>query len=148
MNRRPLNKDNRLSPQASNISSAKTESTGHESVQLFRQLQETIGNEALGRRIQAKLKVSQPDDSYEQEADRVADQVMRMPEASPPTASQQTGPQIQRLCTDCEEEEAMRKTAEEEEEEKVCGAEDAQHRCLKQQQKRVVLLLALFDVLP
>lgn len=32
------------------------------------------------RAIQAKLKVSQPNDKYEQEADRVAEQVMRMPE--------------------------------------------------------------------
>jgi hypothetical protein len=29
--------------------------------------------------IQPKLKISRPDDNYEQEADRVADQVMRMP---------------------------------------------------------------------
>ena len=30
--------------------------------------------------FQAKLTIGQPDDEYEQEADRVADQVMRMPE--------------------------------------------------------------------
>lgn len=30
--------------------------------------------------VQAKLKVNEPDDEYEQEADRTADQVMRMPE--------------------------------------------------------------------
>ncbi len=30
--------------------------------------------------IQAKLKIGQPNDIYEQEADRIADQVMRMPE--------------------------------------------------------------------
>jgi hypothetical protein len=35
-----------------------------------------IGNTA----VQAKLKIGQPDDTYEQEADRVADQVMQMPE--------------------------------------------------------------------
>lgn len=32
--------------------------------------------------IQAKLKIGAPNDQYEQEADRVADQVMRMPESS------------------------------------------------------------------
>ncbi|CAG0986622.1 hypothetical protein METP2_02313 [Methanosarcinales archaeon] len=47
-------------------------------------LQRTIGNQAVGRLIksgvlQAKLKVGQPGDIYEQEADRVAEQVMRMP---------------------------------------------------------------------
>ena len=30
--------------------------------------------------VQAKLNIGQPDDRYEQEADRVAEQVMRMPE--------------------------------------------------------------------
>ena len=32
--------------------------------------------------LQAKLTVSRPDDIYEQEADRVADQVMRVPESA------------------------------------------------------------------
>jgi hypothetical protein len=38
-------------------------------------------------KMQAKLKIGQPGDRYEQEADRVAEQVMRMPE-----------PQVQRKC--------------------------------------------------
>jgi hypothetical protein len=55
------------------------------------QLQRTIGNRALGALlggssaqrpvIQAKLVVNAPGDRYEQEADRVAEQVMRMPAA-------------------------------------------------------------------
>ena len=45
----------------------------------------TIGNQAVQRLVksgtlQAKLKIGQPGDKYEQEADRVADKVMRMPE--------------------------------------------------------------------
>lgn len=51
-------------------------------------LQSSIGNQALGKLlrgvhktpIQAKLTIGQPGDKYEQEADRMADQVMRMPE--------------------------------------------------------------------
>ncbi len=48
-------------------------------------LQRTIGNQAVQRLIksgtlQTKLKIGQPGDKYEQEADRVADAVMRMPE--------------------------------------------------------------------
>jgi hypothetical protein len=46
-------------------------------------LQQTHGNRYVQRvvaGIQAKLKVGQPGDIYEQEADRVADAVMRMPE--------------------------------------------------------------------
>ena len=48
-------------------------------------LQKTIGNQAVQKLfksgvIQAKLRIGQPNDIYEQEADRVAEQVMRMPE--------------------------------------------------------------------
>ena len=57
------------------------------------QLQQSIGNRALQRLIkspyiQTKLQVSSPEDPFEQEADRVADTVMRMPEskASAPEA--------------------------------------------------------------
>jgi len=47
-------------------------------------LPSAIGNQCIQRllrtgAVQAKLTVSSPDDPYEQEADRVADQVMRMP---------------------------------------------------------------------
>jgi hypothetical protein len=49
------------------------------------QLQRTAGNQAVQRLIksgalQTKLTVNEPGDVYEQEADRVADQVMRMPD--------------------------------------------------------------------
>ena len=59
-------------------------------------LQRTAGNQAVqrlikSRALQAKLKVGQPNDIYEQEADRVAEQVMRMPD-----------PVIQRKCAKCD----------------------------------------------
>src|SRR5438552_13869543 len=41
-------------------------------------LQRALGNRAVGQLIQAKLTISHPGDPYEQEADRVADTVMRM----------------------------------------------------------------------
>ena len=46
-------------------------------------LQRTAGNQAVSRlmrsgALQAKLRIGQPGDVYEQEADRVADAVMRM----------------------------------------------------------------------
>ncbi len=47
------------------------------------QLQRSYGNQAVSSLVQAKLKVGPAGDKYEQEADRVANQVMRM---SPPTA--------------------------------------------------------------
>ena len=43
-------------------------------------LQRQIGNQAVTQLIQAKLKVGKPNDTYEMEADRVADTVMRMPD--------------------------------------------------------------------
>lgn len=45
----------------------------------FAEFHRVLGNRAVGRLVQAKLTVNQPGDVYEQEADRVADVVMRMP---------------------------------------------------------------------
>jgi len=44
--------------------------------------------------IQTKLRIGQPDDEYEQEANRVADTIMAMPE-----------PRVRRRCGECEEKE-------------------------------------------
>nr|CAI64369.1 hypothetical protein [uncultured archaeon] len=67
-------------------------------------LQRTVGNQAVERLIksgalQAKLRIGQPGDVYEQEADRVADAVMRMPE-----------PGVQRQVEPEEEEEEVLQT--------------------------------------
>ncbi|MFZ3167959.1 MAG: DUF4157 domain-containing protein [Candidatus Methanoperedens sp.] len=73
-------------------------------------LQRTIGNQAVQRLIksgalQAKLKIGLPGDKYEQEADRVADQVMRMPEPQVPKGAAVSGQiadnPIQRRCPRC-----------------------------------------------
>ncbi|MHC4215591.1 MAG: eCIS core domain-containing protein, partial [Planctomycetota bacterium] len=79
-------------------------------------LQRTIGNQAVqgmikNRTIQAKLKIGKPNDKYEQEADRVADKVMRMPEPkgslvnSHSSLGKQVTPLIQRQEEPDEEEE-------------------------------------------
>jgi hypothetical protein len=71
------------------------------------QLQQTYGNHAVGRMIQAKLQVSQPGDQYEQEADRVSEQVMRMPDPTnmPGESKQSWQPSaVQRVCAECGEE--------------------------------------------
>ncbi|MCB0374396.1 MAG: DUF4157 domain-containing protein [Sinomicrobium sp.] len=47
------------------------------------QLQPRIGNQAVGHIIQAKLKIGQPGDRYEQEADRVAAQVVNLDPPAP-----------------------------------------------------------------
>ncbi|MFV1977704.1 MAG: hypothetical protein ACC651_18330 [Candidatus Scalindua sp.] len=67
------------------IKKAKFSKSIHSPVDHILHLHRTIGNQAVQRMfnsgvIQAKLKIGQPGDMYEQEADRVADQVMRMPE--------------------------------------------------------------------
>ena len=64
-------------------------------------LQRTAGNRAVQKlfssgALQTKLRIGQPNDKYEQEADRVADEVMRMPE-----------PQVQRRSKEEEEEELV-----------------------------------------
>lgn len=60
---------------------------------------------AKGSILQKKLTVNQPGDVYEQEADRMAEKVMRMPQSK-----------VQRHCSDCEEpeqnEEVMRTSSE------------------------------------
>ena len=74
--------------------------------------------------IQTKLAIGQPGDKYEQEADQVAEQVMRMPELGS-VAKRMTLPvhptSIQRFCSECEEELQRQpmEEAEEEEEENV-----------------------------
>lgn len=57
--------------------------------------------------FQPKLSVNQPNDEYEQEADAVADKVMRMPANNPSFFSPSTNyiSYIQRKCKACEEEE-------------------------------------------
>jgi uncharacterized protein DUF4157 len=55
--------------------------------------------------IQTKLTVNEPGDKFEQEADSIADRVMRMNESTP------LSPLIQRKCTECEGEEDKKKNA-------------------------------------
>lgn len=73
-------------------------------------LQSTIGNQAVGKLIksgalQAKLKIGQPGDIYEQEADRMAERVMRMPEPQVSKKTDISNParnnSIQRKCPGC-----------------------------------------------
>src|SRR5690349_13414185 len=58
----------------------------------LQRLQRALGNQAMGRllssgALQARLTVNQPGDRFEQQADRFADRVMRMPD-----------PALQRTC--------------------------------------------------
>ena len=73
--------------------------------------------------IQPKLTIGASNDKYEQEADRVADQVIRMREPSDvdPIPSDL---KIQRMCQECEEE-VRRQPLEEEEEEELQAKEMA-----------------------
>lgn len=87
----------------------------------------------LSSLIQTKLRVGAPNDKYEQEADRIADQVMRMPEPAidgTPVHDATSGrPEIQckcapcesgaGLCSKCAEEETLQRQPVEEEEEEM-----------------------------
>jgi outer membrane protein OmpA-like peptidoglycan-associated protein len=76
-------------------------------------LQAMHGNQGVqrllrGGTLQRKLTINQPGDAFEQEADRVAEKVMRMPDpqnARRTATLAASGPQgIQRVCGECEEE--------------------------------------------
>ncbi len=73
-------------------------------------LQRTIGNKAVQRlfksaAIQAKLKIGQPGDIYEQEADRASEQVMTMQE--PSVQLQPTLQAVSPSCGDKDSEEVL-----------------------------------------
>ncbi len=92
-------------------------------------LQRTVGNRATARwlhsqLIQPTLTVGRAGDKYEREADRVADEVMRMPDLQEPTSIQRAPLTIQRVCQECEEE-RQRRSAPDEEEEGVLQAKSA-----------------------
>ncbi|MEN8177723.1 MAG: DUF4157 domain-containing protein [Pseudomonadota bacterium] len=79
----------------------------------------SILHSGRSERLQAKLRISTPGDAFEREADRVAEQVMRMQVPQPSSAigkSSQTnsalphGGTIQRICATCAEEEALIQT--------------------------------------
>jgi hypothetical protein len=59
--------------------------------------------------MQAKLKIGAVNDPLEHEADRVADQVMRMPASEISAAA--APPQVSRKCAECEEEKLTKKSA-------------------------------------
>src|SRR5215471_4568368 len=72
-----------------------------------------MGNQAAQRLLldgvmQAKLAINQPGDRFEQEADRIADAVMRMPEPANVQSlrgfSVNSIPAVQRVCPECQEE--------------------------------------------
>src|SRR5262249_42831618 len=95
------------------------------------------------QRLQRKLRVGAADDQYEQEADTMADHVMRMPqpEAADAAVSPLPGTAIQRECSSCgEEEELQRKCATcDEEEQKLqrqcadCEQEEQDHMVQRQE---------------
>ncbi len=67
-----------------------------------------------GNRIQPKLKLGQPNDKYENEADRVAEQVMRMPasqsssiDGTSPGVGDSNSGTIQRACAACASDEEL-----------------------------------------
>ena len=70
--------------------------------------------------IQPKLIINQPNDIYEQEADAVAEKVMRMPDSKTEPLFFQPKPvavtPVQRKCTACEEEDKIQRKEDEDEE--------------------------------
>jgi hypothetical protein len=81
-------------------------------------LQRAAGNLAVGRLLQAKLRIGPPGDTYEREADRVAEAVLRGDSRVPISViGGHAG--VQRMCAECEEELLQRKCHCQEEEDLV-----------------------------
>ncbi|HYO14628.1 MAG TPA: DUF4157 domain-containing protein, partial [Thermoanaerobaculia bacterium] len=85
------------------------------------ELQQTAGNRSLGRLLggallQTKLRIGPAGDTYEREADRMADTVLRMPdtgeEVAPlPVSTIPGAAGAQRMCAQCEEEMLQREAS-------------------------------------
>ena len=89
--------------------------TAAASIHPIHQWQHQLGNRALGGVLQAKLKISQPQDAHEQEADRVAEQVVRMTGSTRAQVGNDLShapDRVQRACGKCEDtdNELQRKT--------------------------------------
>src|SRR5260370_3688558 len=73
-------------------------------------LHAAAGNRAAGHWVRAKLKIGAPNDAYEQEADRVADQAVSMPgpvAGRRNSISDQPARRLPRKCGKCEEDETQ-----------------------------------------
>src|SRR5262245_12191296 len=71
---------------------------------------------------QTKLRISEPGDIYEQEADQAARQVMLMPDDTAMASaalSEQKVSRVQRMCSECAEEPLQRSAKDDEEEERL-----------------------------
>jgi hypothetical protein len=96
------------------------------------QLQQTLGNRRVQRLIksgtvQPKLKIGKPNDKYEQQADRMADKVMRMPDK--PLAQRQEDEQKEEVRT-----QLLQRQEGEQEEEKEEGGEGVQPKLIQRQE--------------
>ena len=80
MERQQVGQINKSDPQQVAKPSAGLVTRSRASVHPLLRFRQAIGNQAFGRIIQAKLRIGQTGDGYEQEADRVAEQVMGIPE--------------------------------------------------------------------
>jgi outer membrane protein OmpA-like peptidoglycan-associated protein len=72
-------------------------------------LQRALGNRSIHRllqtrAIQPKLTIGPVHDEYEREADRVADEIVRMPDRSADLSAQRVPLRLQRFCPECEQE--------------------------------------------
>ncbi len=84
---------------------AQTGSTGPATLQSVQHVPLLEWSRKTNVGLQAKLRISEPGDIYEQEADRVAEHVMRMP--APGLSGASTSVQLHRKCAACAEEDRL-----------------------------------------
>jgi hypothetical protein len=88
--------------------------------------------------VRAKLKISEPGDQYEQEADRVAERVMRMPAREQSNQEEQEThghtqhEQVQRACSSCEDEHKIQRACapceEDRKVQRMCSSCEDEHK--------------------
>lgn len=81
--------------------------------------------------VQPKLTVSRPGDKYEQEADKMAERVMRMPEQYSPVTGD-TAIAVQRKCEACEDDDKDKKAVMRKEESSEPGYEGAENTAVSE----------------
>lgn len=88
---------------------------------VVQRLHETVGNRQTGHWLQAKMQVGPANDAHEQEADQLADKVMRMPEspAGEAVSASEVRADVQRKCACGDSSGSCAECDEEKKEEKV-----------------------------
>ncbi|MBC8461377.1 MAG: DUF4157 domain-containing protein [Deltaproteobacteria bacterium] len=80
MKRKKVSQTHKAEQHSNTVCAARPKASAPQPMHALNRLHRTLGNQAVGHLMQAKLRIGRSGDKYEQEADQVAGQVMRMPD--------------------------------------------------------------------